>query len=1790
MLLHKNILNKEGTMNAITLLKGFLLSRFIHSMRIPLLITVSAVFINHSAIAKNKPNKTPASDDGGGGGYTSTSLTGIPQQNSNQNNNLITYSPIAEKKYTSSSLTNSLSQPNGLIPQAVAQNNIITTGNDKLEVFYNKLLSYNVLQNVQQQVNASAEDFKLFVTYYHDKIFGNDRNVFWQMVEQNRIQTDADVKSFANNQVAEYIQLYQKFLTIKKDYPNSVNEYLHPTPPAPICNPGCDNIDFENGTLSAWSAFYATNTSSISAFSNTAPVGGPCGAVTKSAGPDPSTNNDFQVAIMRGPGLDPVAGALIPIVCPTGGTTSCRIGDSTRNGAQMGILQQTFLVTPNNCDFVYMYAVVLENPSHVYYQQPYFNVQMLDQNGNPIPNCGNYSVVSGPGLPGYTPIYYPTDADTVYCKPWSTVFVPLKAYIGQCITIKVTAADCALGGHFGYAYFDATCLNNIVPSAPVICGHNITLTAPAGVSSYQWSGPCIVGPSNVQTITVGCAGTYKVIIASIVNPLCSDTLSINVPSGVPPVVNITATNITCNGRNNGIAIANVSNGQAPYTYLWSPGGSTNSSISNLSVGTYKVVVTDANRCSDSATVVITQPAVLTASISSLINVRCNGGNSGSATASANGGTAPYNYAWSNGNTGATDNNLSVGTYTVTIQDLNGCTATASVTLTQPNAVVAGVSAVTNITCNGGNNGTATANGNGGVAPYNYLWSNGNTNALDINLSVGTYTVTVSDANGCTATTTATITQPAAVVANAIVANNVSCNGGNNGSASVSVTGGTMPYAYLWSNGGTAFVNNNLTVGTYSVTVTDANGCTGTASVTIAQPSPIVAIVGVMNNVSCFGGNNGATGSYVTGGMAPYSYLWSNGNTFFAAVNLSAGTYTLTVTDANGCTETASTTITQPSAIIPTISSVVNLSCNNSNNGSATASATGGVPTYTYTWSNGNTGATASNLSAGTYTVTVGDSHSCNGTASITITQPASIIASVSAVTNVSCFGGNNGTATANANGGAAPYAYLWSNGNTNATALNLNAGTYTVTVTDANGCTVTTNATITEPAQLVVLATTLNPVGCNGGLNGTAQATVNGGIAPYNYLWSNGNTSSANNNLSAGTYTVTVTDANACTNSTSVIVSQPAQLTATTGSITNVSCNGGNTGSATAIPGGGTPPFSYLWTPGNNRNITANNLVAGNYTLNVTDANGCSATAVVAITQPLPLAASFTSQEPLCSAMSNGSLDAQVRGGVGPYNYSWSTVPAQTAQMATGLSAGTYTLVVTDANGCTLNSPTALTQPASLSASITNTINDACYGYHVGKAGATAIGGTAPYTYAWTTNPVQAYPVASGLSAGTYTVTVTDSHGCTNTTTATITQPSRIMTTVAGQDSICKGNNTTLTASSNGGNGGPYFYTWSNGNGPGNTIIVSPNYYTTYTVTASDGAGCHGDTVTINVMPLAITPVAVTVSPSQAVCAGDSVTVSVSVDKSNSGNVTIQWSNNLVGAGPFRLAPLTTTTYSVTVTDRCGNNVVKTVTVTVNPLPVINIPQQSGNSCKAVTLNFSDNNQNNAGSSYVWNFGDNQTSHQSSPSHDYDQTGRYVVTVNITSPYGCKSSTQAFVDIKINPSSSAHFVVDPHVESVANPVFTFADNSANTTSWEWNFGDGSTSRTQNPVHTYPSVIGSYNVHLVTTNSYGCADSTDDSVHIIPDFRIYIPNAFSPNGDDLNDQFTAKGIGIATFMMMIFDRWGNLLYTTHDINKGWNGRVGSSNEVAQEDTYVYKIEVTDIFGEPHSYLGAATLIK
>ncbi len=647
---------------------------------------------------------------------------------------------------------------------------------------------------------------------------------------------------------------------------------------------------------------------------------------------------------------------------------------------------------------------------------------------------------------------------------------------------------------------------------------------------------------NVDSIKVTSSGLFGISINVYDEAVFQDPTLL--PAG-PSVAITSSTNPGCNGASSGSLTATVTGGTSNYDYVWSNGSSTlntsslTNTITSLSAGNYKIVVTDNNGLKDSTDITLTAPAALVAASVIDSNVSCNTFSDGGATASASGGTPPYSYAWSNSATTASITGVVSGTYNVTVTDANGCSSNSSVTITEPATLVAAAAVDSNVSCNTFSDGGATASATGGTTPYSYAWSNSATTASITGVIAGTYNVTITDANGCTSNSSVTITEPAVLAAASTVDSNVSCNTFSDGGATASATGGTPPYSYAWSNSATTASITGVVSGTYNVTVTDANGCSSNSSVTITEPATLVAAAAVDSNVSCNTFSDGGATASASGGTTPYSYAWSNSATTASITGVIAGTYNVTVTDANGCTSHSSVTITEPTTLAAAAAVDSNVSCNTFSDGGATASATGGTTPYSYAWSNSATTASITGVIAGTYNVTVTDANGCTSHSSVTITEPTTLVAAAAVDSNVSCNTFSDGGATALATGGTTPYSYAWSNSATTASITGVIAGTYNVTVTDANGCTSHSSVTITEPTTLVAAAAVDSNVSCNTFSDGGATASATGGTTPYSYAWSNSATTASITGVIAGTYNVTVTDANGCTSHSSVTITEP---------------------------------------------------------------------------------------------------------------------------------------------------------------------------------------------------------------------------------------------------------------------------------------------------------------------------------------------------------------------------------------------------------------------------------------------------------------------------------------------------------------------------------------------------------------------------------------------------------------------------------------------------------------------------
>jgi hypothetical protein len=970
----------------------------------------------------------------------------------------------------------------------------------------------------------------------------------------------------------------------------------------------------------------------------------------------------------------------------------------------------------------------------------------------------------------------------------------------------------------------------------------INLTPSGGTPGYtfNWGGGV-----TTEDRTSLAAGTYAVIITD-ANGCTRNVTGITVTQPTSAVSGTTVvTNVACNGGSTGAINLTPTGGTGPYTFNWASGPTTEDRT-GLTAGTYSVTITDVNACTGTVNATVTQPTAVSGT-TVVTNVACFGGNTGAINLTPTGGTGPYTFNWSGGITTEDRTSLVAGTYSVTITDANACTGTVNATVTQPTSPVSGTTVVTNVACFGGNTGAINLTPTGGTGPYTFNWLSGPTTEDRTSLTAGTYSVTITDANACTGTVNATVTQPTASVSGTTVVSNVSCFGGSNGTINLTPTGGVGPYTYNWVSGPTTEDRTGLTAGTYSVTITDANGCTGTVSgITVTQPITSVSGTTVVTNVACFGGNTGAINLTPTGGVGPYTFNWTGGVTTEDRTGLIAGTYSVTITDANACTGTVNATVTQPTSAVSGTTVVTNVACFGGNTGSINLTPTGGTGPYTFNWAGGITTEDRTSLVAGTYSVTITDANGCTGTVSPTVTQPASALSGTTVVTNVACFGGNTGAINLTPTGGVGPYTYNWVSGPTTEDRTSLTAGTYSVTITDANACTATVNATVTQPAAAVSGTTVATNVSCFNGSNGTINLTPTGGVGPYTFNWVGGATTEDRTGLTAGAYSVTITDANGCNGTVSgITLTQPTAISVTAASQTNIACNGGSNGSAAInTPTGGTPGYTYDWSPGTptgDGTTSISGVGAGTYTVMVTDANGCTASQAFTITEPSTISFTAASQTNIaCFGGNTGAFAVNAAtGGTGAFTYDWApgTPTGDGTTSVTGLTAGTYSVTATDANGCTATISFTITEPPVLAITGASQTEVSCNGGANGTATVSVSGGTPGYSYSWSPS-VGTTATVNGLSAGSYTATVTDANGCQATQPFTITEPTALDASSGSQvDVLCNGGSTGSATVTPTGGTGAYAYSWFPSGGTSAT--ASGLTAGTYTVTVTDDNNCQ---------------------------------------------------------------------------------------------------------------------------------------------------------------------------------------------------------------------------------------------------------------------------------------------------------------------------------------------------------------
>ncbi|MBL4651412.1 MAG: SprB repeat-containing protein, partial [Flavobacteriales bacterium] len=680
-------------------------------------------------------------------------------------------------------------------------------------------------------------------------------------------------------------------------------------------------------------------------------------------------------------------------------------------------------------------------------------------------------------------------------------------------------------------------------------------------------------------------------------------------------LNSTVNDISCSGNNDGEIDLIPLNGTAPYTYSWD-NSETTSSISNLSVGSYIVAVTDDNGCIVEGLYIVNEPTALSTTVTA--NDASCGLNNGDASASVSGGTAPYNYFWNNTINTSSISNLVAGTYGITITDDNGCTASASdVVSTTTSTVTLSISVTSNDAC-GYDMGSALATASSTGGAVSFMWDNGDVTDTIIDLAVGTYTVTATDADGCTSSAMITITEMLPAVTASVSTTDAGCSA-SDGTATVSMS---TTYTYLWDDGSaqTTATATGLDANVYFVMVTDTvTTCVGGWLAYVNNPATSITLATTITNVDCYGNGNGEIIAEVTSTTLTMGYsVWTTSGDSITTIvsafaetisNLNADEYIVFGFDMNGCATSSIVTITEPAMLMVSTSVTADATCNGDSDGAAMAMAMGGASGFTYMWDNSSTTNTATGLTSGNSNVTVTDANGCMQTASAMIAEPSAIDLNISSG-DLSCNGMNDGWIDIlTSGGGAGGYTYSWDNGlAAMANQTGLSGNTYNVTVTDANGCTAMGSAVVTDPAALNVTVTATDDFICLGAADGAATATATGGTGSISYFWSNGGTGNTNSTLAAGTHSVMIIDANGCSatsNAVTITEAATAVMAMVTG--TNESCFGCSDGTAMVMAMGGTAPYTYAWNvPGNTASLSGLTCPSSTIISNITDSEGCT--------------------------------------------------------------------------------------------------------------------------------------------------------------------------------------------------------------------------------------------------------------------------------------------------------------------------------------------------------------------------------------------------------------------------------------------------------------------------------------------------------------------------------------------------------------------------------------------------------
>ncbi len=1294
--------------------------------------------------------------------------------------------------------------------------------------------------------------------------------------------------------------------------------------------------------------------------------------------------------------------------------------------------------------------------------------------------------------------------------------------------------------------------------------------------AYNWTNSSSLSCANCSTPTATPSNTTTYVLSAADSHNCThtDTAVVNVATLFPAPTGLFVFQL---GINTMTWVWNPVPGSLGYEVsvdggIWQAAnnGALSHIISGISVGQ---LVNISVRCISPTTCV---PAVQNASslfpectmfgdVFSTKDVFCSGDSTGSAILSVSNASFPVLFFLDNNPLPFPNGDLLYilpkGNHAVILLDALGCRDTVSFTINGPPAIVLSASG-TNILCNGDNSGTLTASATGGTGGISYTWQDclggpSLVGAVQNNLFAGCYSVTATDENGCRSITAVTLTEPTPYVFNAMQ-DSITCSGLSDGSANIIVSGGTMPYQYLWDNGSIAENATNLDAGFHFVTVTDANLCAATTFAQVLEPPLLLISNTMVQGATCFDGNNGGATVFATGGVLPHQYQWNDptGQTTQQAVGLTAGTYRVTVTDSNGCTDRVTINVNAPPAITINFINISEETCLGDCQGQGTVNPSGGVGGYQFAWSDNTIPIgvqTATNLCTGVYFVTVSDGNGCTAQSDALLILAALPIEVTFDTTTPSCSGFQDGSITTTSILGT-PYQYLWSNGSTNAKLENVPCGSYFLTVTDPKGCTEGYTFTLDCPQTIDITSITAQNVLCFGENTGSTVVQAQGGTAPLQFLWNDltGQIASTAQNLFAGNYSVTVTDAKGCSVSTNTTVLQPAQLIVTTVH-TNASCLNFSDGSASAIPVGGVQPYSYNWGSSGNSQVISN-LASGVYIVTVTDANNCSATASANIGQPgTGVLVTATQTRFACWGEMSGKASASASGSNGvPFNFKWSD--GQMGSDVSNLAPGQYTVTATDSKGCTGTQVVEIHElnPISvLTAYAPPTCSDEPDGLVaiVFLEGGLGMADSTQYTYHWSLPAAPNATVVSGFSGGNYMLTVTDLQGCYGIFNFNVIAPPPISFQTTVENASCFGfsdGSASVTAVQNA--VGAVSYLWENGQtAKQNTQLSAGNYR----VTLSDSKGCTAVAVTEVQQPEKLE---LSFQNQPILCANDSIGVLKASVKGGIPSYTYLWDNGQTTADIKELGP---GNYTLQVNDQNGCVLVDSAAIS-QPNGMIVSAETTDLECFGghdgrislfvsggiIPYRYSLNNGNFSGSSVFLALG----------------AGNY--SLQVRDGNGCIAVTSATIGQPLPVQVTVGMDI-PLVLGDSLLITSTVNNAFGITIFEWRSAlvDAFTcEEVPDCEDIWVSPVSTNTYYLKVTDENGCTGNDEIKVTVEKPRGVFVPTGFTPNGDLENDLLIVHGKSkqvtkVLTFK--IFDRWGELIYedqnfSVNDNTRGWDG--------------------------------------